>query len=37
MLVPTACLLALGVGTGIAALIGARRRLTLESAPVRSI
>jgi MFS family permease len=33
MLVPTACLLTLGIGTGIAALIGARRRLMVETAP----
>ncbi|CAH2800311.1 MAG: Uncharacterized MFS-type transporter [uncultured Paraburkholderia sp.] len=36
MLVPTACLLTLGVGTGIAALIGARRRMSLEAAALRS-
>ncbi|EDT10366.1 hypothetical protein BgramDRAFT_2516 [Paraburkholderia graminis C4D1M] len=36
MLVPTACLLTLGIGTGIAALIGARRRVALEAAPLRS-
>jgi len=36
MLVPTACLLTLGIGTGIAALIGARRRVALETAPLRS-
>jgi hypothetical protein len=35
MLVPTACLFALGIGTALAALIGARRRMTLESATVR--
>ncbi|MFM0686412.1 MFS transporter [Paraburkholderia strydomiana] len=35
MLVPTACLLTLGIGTGIAALISARRRTTLAAATVR--
>ena len=35
MLVPTACLFALGIGTALAALIGARRRMTLESATIR--
>ncbi len=35
MLVPTACLLTLGVGTGIAALVSARRRTTLEAATAR--
>jgi len=36
MLVPTACLLTLGIGTGIAAWIGARRRTMLETAALRS-
>jgi len=35
MLVPTACLLTLGIGTGIAAFISARRRTTLAAATVR--
>lgn len=35
MLVPTACLLTLGIGTGIAALVSARRRTTLAAATVR--
>jgi len=36
MLVPTACLFTLGIGTALAALIGARRRMVLESATIRS-
>ncbi|MEC5409743.1 MFS transporter [Paraburkholderia sp. MPAMCS5] len=36
MMVPTACLLTLAIGTGIAALIGARRRMMLDAATVRS-
>jgi MFS family permease len=35
MLVPTACLLTLGIGTGIAALVSARRRTTLAASTVR--